>query len=71
MSYSFMHLKVPDELKQRLEEIQKKRNLPSVEYVLKDALTYYVAAVEQRDAGGNIFFEHGEGKDFQRIPVFI
>lgn len=62
---------IPDVLKQRLEEIRKRRNLSSLDQVVRDALTYYVAAVEQRDAGGNIIFEREENGVLKRVAAFI
>lgn len=68
---SRIHISVPESLSSRLQEIQQQTHANSISEVVKNALAFYAAAVEEHQNGGKVYFKReGEGRD-RELALFI
>ncbi len=68
---SRIHISIPDELANRLKEIQESTYAGSITEVIKDALILYAALLDEHKNGRVVFTQSSDGMDTHRIPIFL
>jgi hypothetical protein len=66
-----VHVSLPEELSQRLAEVQKDTYANSIGEVIKDALVVYVALLEEHKQGRQVFTQSKDKSDPQRLAIFL
>jgi hypothetical protein len=66
-----LHVTLPEDLSERLAEIQKETFAASIAEVIKSALIVYVALLEEHKQGRQVFTQSKDKSDPQRLAIFL
>jgi hypothetical protein len=66
-----LHITIPESLTKRLAAIQDVTHATSIAEVVKDALTLYAAAAEERKHGGHVYFKRVEDGVERQLALFL
>lgn len=66
-----VHVSLPEDLSERLVEVQKETFASSIAEVIKNALVVYVALLEEHKQGRQVFTQSKDKSDPQRLAIFL
>ena len=66
-----VHVSLPEDLSERLVEVQKETFASSLAEVIKSALVVYVALLEEHKQGRQVFTQSKDKSDPQRLAIFL
>ena len=66
-----VHVSLPEDLSERLVEVQKETFASSIAEVIKNALVVYVALLEEHKQGRQVFTQSKDKGDPQRLAIFL
>src|SRR5947209_1281550 len=66
-----VHVSLPEDLSERLFEVQRETFASSAAEVIKNALVVYVALLEEHKQGRQVFTQSKDKSDPQRLAIFL
>jgi hypothetical protein len=66
-----VHVSLPEDLSERLVEVQRETFASSIAEVIKNSLVVYVALLEEHKQGRQVFTQSKDKSDPQRLAIFL